>query len=175
MDFGASVDTVLRFTSFADAAGEYVYTEEGNDKYVYLTQYDNRTAGTGEDLNFTRQEDMGWNMKGLPWLVSDYRTDTIIWEDNYLRQMYIPHVLYQMDGAGEYLQVSDQIIYTSRSWDRGTTVSMGAAFLTQTATTKEREQVIFHQPYYGFNDKVGRPLLRLASNNHRHKIGRAHV
>lgn len=170
MDFGAQVDTVLRFTAFAPSEGQFVYTEgedkdeDGypDDKYIYLTQYDNRTAGTGSELNFTRQEDMGWNMKGLPWLVSDYRTDTIVWEDNYLRQMHIPHVLYQMDGAGDYLQARDQI-YTSRSWDRGATVSMGAAFLTQTATTQTREKVTFRQPYYGLNDKVGRPLLRLAA------------
>ena len=162
MDFGTTMDTVLRFNAFAPELGKYVYTETGDDKTVYLTQYDNRTAGTGTDLNFTRQEDMGWNMKGLPWLVSNYRTDTILEEGNFLRQMYIPHVLYQMDGAGEYIRNGGQI-YTSRSWDRGTTLSMGNAFLTQTATTKDKETVIFHLPYYGRNEISGRPLIRLVS------------
>ena len=94
---------VSRFNAFAPELGKYVYTETGDDKTVYLTQYDNRTAGTGAELNFTRQEDMGWNMKGLPWLVSNYRTDTVLELGNYLRQMYIPHVFYQMDGDGDAL------------------------------------------------------------------------
>lgn len=162
MDFGATTDTVLRFTAFAPASGQYVYTEDGDDKIVYLTQYDHRTAGTGNDLQFTRQEDMGWNMKGLPWLVNSYRTDTLVDVDNYYRQMYIPHVLYQMDGAGEYITEGDRI-YTSRSWDRGSTVSMGNAFLLQTATTSDREAVIFHVPYYGYNEPAARPIIRMAS------------
>ncbi len=171
MDFGATLtDTEIRFNAFA-ASGTYIYTEgEDNnsdgypdDKYIYLKQYDNRTAGTGESLNFTSMENMGWNMKGLPWLVTNYRTDTILWEDNFLRQMYIPHVLYQMDGAGDYITEGDNV-YTSRSWDRGTVVSMGNAFFTQTATPRDTETVIFHIPYYGRNEKASRPILRLVSH-----------
>ena len=161
MDFGTAVDTVLRFNAFAPA-GQYIYTENGDDKYVYLDQHDHRTAGSGSTLNFTSQENMGWNMKGLPWLVTNYRTDTILWEDNYLRQMHIPHVFYQMDGAGDYLTKGDQV-YTSRSWDKGSTVSIGKAFLTQTATTQDREMVTFHLPLYGRNEKADRPLLRMMS------------
>ena len=162
MDFGVTTDTVLRFTAFADVLGNYIYTEEDEDKTIYLTQYDNRIAGTGAELNFTRQEDMGWNMKGLPWLVSDYRTDTVLAEGSFQRQMYIPHVFYQMDGAGNYLTSGDQM-YTSRSWDPGSTMSMGNAFFTQTATTKTREAVVFHLPYYARNTKVARPLIRMAA------------
>lgn len=158
MDFGAAVtDTVLRFNAFAPNSGKYIYTEDGYDKTIYLTQYDHHTGGTGADLNFTTQENMGWNMKGLPWLVSYYRTDTILWADNYLRQMYIPHVIYQMDGSA-YGIAGDQA-YTSRSWDKGTTVSMGNAFLTQTATQSEQETVVFHQPYYDQNKKIARPAV----------------
>ena len=168
MDFGSTQqDTVLRFTSFAPAPGQYVYVENSDDKEIYLTQYDHRIAGTGETLNFTRQEDMGWNMKGLPWLVSNYRTDTILEEGNYLRQMYIPHVFYQMDGAGEYLHDGDQI-YSSRSWDRGSKVAMGNAFFTQTATTKNKETVIFHLPYYALNERADRPIIRMVSSRPRH-------
>ena len=58
--------------------------------------------------------------------------------------------------AGDQMQ-------TLRSWDRGSTMSMGNAFFTQTATQKDHEDIIFHLPYYGRNEKVGRPLLRLAS------------
>ena len=171
MDFGSTLtDTVLRFNAFAPVNNQYVYTEgededsDGypDDKSVYLTQYDNRTAGTGSELNFTSMENMGWNMKGLPWLVSNYRTDTILWADNFLRQMYIPHVIYQMDGAGEYITEGDKV-YTSRSWDRGSTVSMGNAFFTQTATKQDQEEVIFHLPYYARNEKASRPLLRMVA------------
>ena len=162
MDFGEDVtDTVLRFTAFAAEQGRYVYQETGDpDKLVPLISYDNRVAGSGAALNFTRLEDMGWNMKGLPWLVSDYRTDTILNEGNFLRQMHIPHVFYQMDGAGEYIKVRDQI-YTSRSWDRGSTLSMGNAFLTQTATRSDTEDIYFHLPLYSYNERVPRPIICL--------------
>lgn len=59
MDFGTVMtDTVLRFTSFAPS-GTNSYTEDGYDKTIYLTQYDNREGGTGASLNFTTQENMG--------------------------------------------------------------------------------------------------------------------
>ena len=161
MDFGSVVDTVLRFTAFAPDQGHYVYTETGDDKSVFLTQYDHNTAGLGSDLDFTRQEDMGWNMKGLPWLVSNYRTDTILWAGNFMRQMYIPHVLYMMDGSANYPIDGDRV-YTVRSWDKGATLSMGSAFLTQTATTSDREEVIFHLPLSDRNERIARPLLELA-------------
>ena len=163
MDFGSVMtDTTLRFTSFAPSAGQYVYTENTDDKEIYLTQHDHREAGTGVDLNFTRQEDMGWNMKGLPWLVSEYRTDTILEGETYLRQMYIPHVYYRMDGASDYGVEGDKVI-ADRSWDKGTVLSMGTAFLTQTATPKDTETVVFHLPYYGRNKRVPRPIISIFS------------
>ena len=161
MDFGAVTDTVLRFNAFAPTSDEYLYTEDGNDKTISLTQYDHRTGGTGADLNFTTQENMGWNMKGLPWLVSYYRTDTLLDVYNYYRQMYIPHVIYQMDGS-TYGIAGDQA-YTSRSWDKGTTVSIGNAFLSQTATQNEKETIIFHQPYYDRNKKIARPAVVISA------------
>ena len=166
MDFGTTIeDTVLRFTAFGSTSADYVYTESPDsiDKIIYLTQYDHRVGGTGADLNFTRQEDMGWNMKGLPWLVSDYRTDTILEGETYLRQMYIPHVFYQMDGAGSFFDAGDQM-YTSRSWDDNTTMSMGNAFFVQTATTKDQEGLVFHLPYYGRNNRASRPLVQMVAS-----------
>ena len=165
MDFGSPMDTVLRFNAFAPEMNKYVYRELGEDDHiVYLTKYDNRTPGTGSNLDFTRQEDMGWNMKGLPWLVSDYRTDTLVDEGYaYLRQMHIPHVLYLMNGAGVYEQLDGDKIYSARSWDRGSVLSMGNAFLTQTATTQAREALHFYLPYYVRNDKKpARTLLAIA-------------
>ena len=165
MDFGTEVDTLLRFTAFAPQQGQYVYTENADeaDKIVYLEQHDNRNV-TSSGIDFTRQEDMGWNMKGLPWLVSNYRTDTILEEGNFLRQMYIPHVFYQMDGDGEYITDNDNI-YTSRSWDAGSKMAMGNAFLTQTATQQTREPLYFHRPYYSFNEKATRPVIRMSHHN----------
>lgn len=167
VDYHTAQDTVLRFNAFAAELGQYVYTEDGNDKFVTLQQYDHRIAKTDTtDLNFTRQEDMGWNMCGLPWLVSNYRTDTVLDEYNYLRQMYIPHVFYYM-GSGEQ---ADRI-RTARSWDRGTTMAMGSAFLTQTATMQDQEQIIFHQPYYGLNEPASRPVVRVSRRNGKQRSG----
>lgn len=158
MKFDASMDTVLRFNAFAPEVNQYVYTEDGSNKTISLKRYDHRTPGSGASLDFTRAEDMGWNMKGLPWLVSDYRTDTVLDGYTYLRQMHIPHVLYMMDGLGEYIDHGQ--VYSARSWDRPTFMSMGNAFLTQTATTQESETVTFYQPYFSLNDKKpARPLL----------------
>ena len=161
MDFGEDVtDTVLRFTAFAAEQGRYVYQENGDmDKIVPLLRYDNREAGSGAELNFTRLEDMGWNMKGLPWLVSDYRTDTILNEGNFLRQMHIPHVFYRMDNAGA--ETRGDHVSTFRSWDAGTKLSMGNAFLTQTATRSDTEDIYFHLPLYSFNERVPRPIICL--------------
>ena len=163
MDFLTPQDTVLRFNAFAQQAGQSVYVEDTEYKTVTLTQFDYRQAGTGGDLNFTRQEDMGWNMKGLPWLVSSYRTDTILYADNFLRQMHIPHVFYQMDGAGNYLHMAGDQIYSARSWDRGTTMDMGNAFFMQTATLAPTETLYFHLPYYERNQPTPKPLLSLSS------------
>ncbi len=161
MDFGTDVaDTVLRFTAFAAEQGKYVYQETGDpDKLVPLISYDHREAGSGAALNFTRLEDMGWNMKGLPWLVSDYRTDTILNEGNYLRQMHIPHVFYRMDNAG--VETRGDHVSTFRSWDAGTKLSMGNAFLTQTATRSETEDIYFHLPLYSYNERVPQPIICL--------------
>ena len=162
MDMLQTTDTMLRFTAFAEQLGEYVYQEQSDDKTILLTQHDSRIINNDNTIHFTRSEDMGWNMKGLPWLVSNYRTDTILEEGNYVRQMYIPHVFYQMDGAGTYLTQGDQV-YTSRSWDKGSTLSMGNAFLTQTATQQDKETIIFHLPYYSANEKASRPIIRLSN------------
>lgn len=158
VDYRSAQDTVLRFNAFADELGKYVYAEDGNDKIVTLCQYDHRIAKTDTtDLNFTRQEDMGWNMRGLPWLVSGYRTDTVLDEYNYLRQMFIPHVFYHMSEPGQ-----PDMISTTRSWDRGATMTVGDAFLTQTATMNDLEPIIFHQPYYGHNEPASRPIVRVS-------------
>ncbi|MBR0309401.1 MAG: hypothetical protein IJQ97_00830 [Paludibacteraceae bacterium] len=166
IDFGTAQNALLRYNAFATVPGQYVYEENGKDKIVALKQHDNRIAGTGTGLKFTRQEDMGWNMKGLPWLVCDYRTDTILEAGGYMRQMFIPHVFYYMNGEGNYLHItSPDRIYAGRSWDKGTRLSMGDAFLTQTATMQDHEDVIFRQPNFGVNERVERPIVRISRRN----------
>ena len=165
IDFSASADTLLRFTGFAEA-GHYVYEEDGTTKTDTLYQYDNRTAGmNGETLDFTRQEDMGWNMVGLPWLVSDYATSGFSDDvDDFGYQLHIPHLFYQMDGTGEYDYVSPSNIYTSRSWDTGATMSLTKAAFMQTATMKDKEIVRFRLPVYSDSGKPLRKIVRLTSN-----------
>ena len=166
IDFGTAQNALLRYNAFATVPGQYVYEENGTDKIVALKQHDNRIAGSGTGLNFTRQEDMGWNMKGLPWLVCDYRTDTILEDGGYMRQMFIPHVFYYMNSEGNYLHMtSPDRIYAGRSWDKGTRLSMGDAFLTQTATMQDHEDVTFRQPYFGVNERVKRPIVRISRRN----------
>lgn len=163
VDYKTRQDTLLRFNAFASVAGNYIYTEDADDKVVALKQHDNRVAGSGSGLNFTRQEDMGWNMKGLPWLVSGYRTDTILEEGNYQRQMFIPHVFYYMNADGDYLHMTDpDRVYAARSWDSGSKLTMGDAFLTQTATMQDHEDVLFRHPYFGMDDRVARPVIRVS-------------
>ena len=163
VDYNTRQDTLLRFNAFASVAGSYIYTEDADDKVIALKQHDNHVAGSGSGLNFTRQEDMGWNMKGLPWLVSGYRTDTILEEGNYQRQMFIPHVFYYMNADGDYLHMTDpDRIYAARSWDSGSKLTMGDAFLTQTATMQDHEDVLFRHPYFGMDDRVARPVIRVS-------------
>jgi hypothetical protein len=40
---------------------------------------------------------------------------------------------------------------------------MGNAFFTQTATQKDREKVIFHLPYYDYNEPISRPIIHMMS------------
>lgn len=178
LDFGTlQADTTLRFTAWSNTASEYVYTEDGEDKTVVLTQYDNRTGGeNGNTLNFTRAEDMGWNLKGQPYLVSDYNTSL---EYDYSYAMDMPHLFYLMNGAtGEYRSIlAPEQVITRQSWLSGSTIPLGEAFFTQTATQGAIEPLKFALPFYSLapNDTPGRkqiimapagsPLMPVAQNN----------
>ena len=109
---------VLRYTG----TGTAVYTEGGEAKKVTLQQYDTRTTTDGS-AHFTRNEDMGWNLKGLPYLISSYPTNTTTADGTY--QMNVPHVMYDMDATGNY--------GTKQSWTDRQTLTVGDGFFTQTA------------------------------------------
>ncbi|MBQ8101063.1 MAG: right-handed parallel beta-helix repeat-containing protein [Paludibacteraceae bacterium] len=164
--FDAAQDTLLRFTGWGAKAGQYVYTEDNSDyKTVTLTQYDHRTAGkNGSGLNFTRAEDMGWNLKGQPWLVGSFKTYE---QENWLYTMNIPHLFYKMkaDGDYDYADFSNDQIFTSRSWDSPSAVALGESFFTQTATLGASEPLRFLRPVKSSAPAPApvRPLVMLKS------------
>lgn len=159
-----TADTII-FTGWSPEAGAWLYTEDGNEKLVVLNQYDHRTDGVnGSGMDFTRLEDMGWNMRGMPYLVSDYATAI-----DGIYQMHIPHLIYQMSGAGDYLHEiieSREQIFTHRSWIDGTLLTLGNAWFTQTADILPTETLRFNQPMYAQKPaRAMRPLVHLANSD----------
>ena len=159
-DRGAAATTAetLRYTG----TGNAVYTEGGEAKKVTLQQYDTRTTTDGS-AHFTRKEDMGWNLKGLPYLISSYHTNDM--GDGTYR-MNVPHVMYDMDAKGNY--------GTKQSWTDGQTLTVGDGFFTQTAKIvdatnngSDYEQLTFN--YYVGSSSGGStnpaPLLELTDGN----------
>ena len=138
LNFGSPLteDVTVRFTGFGSQNGDYVYTEDENAKTVTLTQY-NKVATDGS-AHFTKLENMGWNLKGMPWLVSGYQTYKV---GNGKYDMNVPHVLYTVTADGNNFS-------TSRSWVDGSTLDFGSAFFTQTAVIGDAstEDVSFALP-----------------------------
>ena len=139
--YNGSGERAVRFTAWS--GDSYVYEEDGTAKTVTLTQYDDRTSTAG-GADFTKLENMGWNLKGLPWLVSTYQTSPQAADGTY--QMQVPHVIYSsLDGTANarYGQ-----FYTAQSWAAGATLSLSNAFFTQTAAIGPEETVTFKLPVY---------------------------
>lgn len=140
LNFGSPLGDAadIRFTGFGSQNGDYVYTEDNNAKTVTLTQY-NQTPEDGS-AHFTKLENMGWNLKGMPWLVSGYNTTGVV-AGKY--NMNVPHVLYTVTADGNNFA-------TKRSWyyDDGPSLDFGSAFFTQTAIIgdKNTEKVTFALP-----------------------------
>lgn len=163
LDFGtAGIDAnaTYRFTGFGiprsegatDPYDPYAYSEGGHDaKTVTLTQHDNHpNDGTA---HFTKLENMGWNLKGSPWLVSSYATGGTNPDYN----MHVPHVFYRSLGNNYAQNTADATygqFYTEQSWDGSATLSPGDGFFTQTAAIGESEAVKFKVPYYGNETKA---------------------
>lgn len=141
LNFGSPLteDVTVRFTGFGSQNGDYVYTEDENAKTVTLTQY-NKVATDGS-AHFTKLENMGWNLKGMPWLVSGYNTAGVVSGSKY--NMNVPHVLYTVTADGNNFT-------TARSWyyDDSPSLDFGSAFFTQTAIIgdKNTEKVTFALP-----------------------------
>lgn len=127
----------LRFTAYGATAADYPYRESADKDYVTLTQYDDRTSIDGGS-DFTSVYNMGWNLKGMPYLISNYPVYKKMDDGTYA--MNVPHVVYTMNPNGSYV--------TKRSWESDNTLSPGEAFFTQTATINKEEHLHFAQLFY---------------------------
>lgn len=127
----------LRFTAYGATAADYPYRESADKDYVTLTQYDDR-ASTSGGADFTSVYNMGWNLKGMPYLISSYPIYQKMDDGSYA--MNVPHVIYTMEPKGSYV--------TKRSWESDNTLSPGEAFFTQTATINKKEHLHFAQLFY---------------------------
>ena len=174
-------DLTLRFTAWgineSDAAVD-IYTEDSSDKVVELTQYNSNALAAGSDSpQFTCMEDMGWNLKGQPWLVHSFKTYATDANGDYDAasqdySMNVPHLLYKninaQSGENNTTGVATELLkhgqfISGRSWTDGTTLELGSAFLTQTAIMDDTEELTFKRPvYYGTKESFARQLVSIA-------------
>ena len=139
VDRGAdAASEVLRFTAYGETATTYPYQEDGDDKTVILTQYDDRES-TGGAADFTSVYNMGWNLKGMPYLISDYRLYEAMPAGG-AYAMNVPHVIYTMNDEGNYSSL--------QSWGDGSTLSPCNAFFTQTSVLGPEENLRFAVPAF---------------------------
>ena len=133
-----ATEQTLRFTAYGATAADYPYRESADEDYVTLTQYDDRTSTDGGS-DFTSVYNMGWNLKGMPYLISAYPISQQMEDGSYA--MNVPHVIYTMKPDGSYV--------TKQSWaSSDNTLSPGEAFFTQTATINTEEHLHFAQLFY---------------------------
>lgn len=146
MDAGEVINTAqtIRYNAFASTVGNYCYEEYGTEKIVRLEQNDLRQITTG--AHFTKAEDMGWNFVGMPFLVSEYLTSHSVSGPTSHYQLNIPHIVYHFSADAVYAR-RDQMS-AMRSWDEGSALFLGNAFLTQTSTMQTAENLRFALPYY---------------------------
>ena len=146
-DLGSSFRGTKRFTGWGENTTTYTYSESGASKTVKLEQHDKRTPGTGSDLEFTRAEDMGWNLKGMPYLVADYQTYPLGEDGTY--NMNIPHIFYVDKKTEDYL--NNTTVTTVESWQSTAELSPGYGFFTQTSVidVASGEDLVFKVPMFG--------------------------
>lgn len=161
MNTGSAV--TLRFTAWGvneNGAQVDLYTENGTDKVVPLTQYNSNTLA-GNYPQFTNMEDMGWNFKGQPWLVHSFKTYATDDTGAYAAEsqdygMNVPHLLYKniniSTGDNSETNITELLKHgqfiSGRSWTDGTTLELGSAFFTQTAIMDDEEELTFKLPVY---------------------------
>lgn len=92
---------------------------------------------------------MGWNLKGMPYLISNYPAYQLMDDETYA--MNVPHVVYTMKADGSYdvaKQSWNSASSSSSSSSIENTLSPGVAFFTQTATLNDTEKLHFAQLFY---------------------------
>ena len=139
-----ATEQTLRFTAYGATAADYPYRESADEDYVILTQYDDRTSTNG-GADFTSEYNMGWNLKGMPYLISSYPIYQQMDDRSYA--MNVPHVIYTMNPKGNYVAKQSWVSPTTSSTDKNT-LSPGEAFFTQTATINDKEHLHFAQLFY---------------------------
>lgn len=160
LNFGTPLTEAIdiRFTGFGSTEGDYVYTEDGAAKTVTLTQYNQ--VPTDGSAHFTKLENMGWNLKGMPWLVSGYQTYLV---SNGQTAMSAPHVFYTVSADGNNFSAS-------QSWKGDDpTLDFGNAFFTQTAVIGDgsTENVTFALPPLPSKtpDPAAKPFVALSDDS----------
>lgn len=134
----------LRFTAYGATAASYPYSESAGKDYVTLQQYDDRSSTNGGS-DFTSVYNMGWNLKGMPYLISRYPIYQQMEDGSYA--MNVPHVIYTMKPDGSY-DMAKQSWVSSTTSSIDNTLSPGEAFFTQTATINKEEHLHFAQLFY---------------------------
>ena len=143
----------LRFTGYSET-DELIYSEEGYDKTFTLTQYNATETVSLTDENstrnyphFTSEQNMGWNIKGNPYLVYTYKTyeseTTAGGMERYA--LHIPHVVYGILPNGSF--------GSYKSWEHrdADVPTLGVGFFAQTAVlggTGATEVVTVKQPIW---------------------------
>lgn len=122
--------------------GYYGDTSE-KQKTVSLTQADNRNTN-GSKPDYTTPENMGWNLVGCPYLVSNYvswANDEATDFDPEAYPMSLPRFVYTTNAAGQFTSWP--------SWKHSTEGSFAPAhaFFTQTATLQATEVLTFTLPH----------------------------
>ncbi|MDY5006313.1 MAG: hypothetical protein SPF12_08110, partial [Prevotella sp.] len=149
-----ATEQTLRFTAYGATAADYPYRESADEDYVTLTQYDDRTSTDGGS-DFTSVYNMGWNLKGMPYLISAYPISQQMEDGSYA--MNVPHIIYTMKPDGSYV--------TKQSWaSSDNTLSPGEAFFTQTATINDKEHLHFAQLFYTSSASTNTASTRYALN-----------
>ncbi|MCI6559246.1 MAG: hypothetical protein MSA37_06480, partial [Prevotella sp.] len=105
---------------------------------------------------FTSVYNMGWNLKGMPYLISAYPISQQMEDGSYA--MNVPHIIYTMKPNGSYV--------TKQSWasSDNNTLSPGEAFFTQTATINDKEHLHFAQLFYTSSASINTASTRYALN-----------
>lgn len=134
----------IRFTAIGENTTDFVYREGEEDKTIVLTQHDDRISTNGGG-DFTAQENMGWNLVGMPYLVSDYKTYALDANGDYDSgsedwRLFAPKTCYTIDELNQYSGV--------RSWDDGATMTLGIGYFMQTATLSDSETLTYKLPFY---------------------------